>query len=87
MAQQEQKKEGSDHSGQKVSQFRREAQGVGSQILEKGKEMATDLADYAQEYSTELSDKAEDTIKKHPFPALLAGFGIGCVVGALILRR
>lgn len=53
----------------------------------KAKSLATDVFENAGEAVGSALKKGAKIVQEHPVESMLAGFGLGCLVGALLLRR
>ena len=67
----------------KLNQLSQKAQ----EVAGRAQDMAGDLAKQAQEFTDETLDNLRHTVKENPVQSLLIGFGVGCLIGALLPRR
>jgi ElaB/YqjD/DUF883 family membrane-anchored ribosome-binding protein len=62
-------------------------QSLASNVANRAQSLASDVASRAQDMASSAADKTSSTIREYPLQSLVAGFGLGCVVGFLISRR
>lgn len=55
--------------------------------LAKAKVVSAAVSERAGELAKEASKEVQSMVRKHPFQALLAGFGLGCLVGIFAARK
>lgn len=70
-----------------TSEFFRKEQEFVKDVAEKTKQVATDVTDKAGEYLSDASKEVNTVLRKYPLQSLLAGFGLGCLVGVLVGRK
>lgn len=73
--------------GERVEQFRDNAEEAGRRGLDTMQNSLADLYDGVADESSRALDTIEQNIEDHPWISLLVGFGLGCLVGGALLRR
>ena len=66
-----------------VAELLADSEGVSAKI----KETADQVLNGANDVFGNALKKGAELIKKHPVESMVAGFGIGCLVGLLLQRR
>jgi ElaB/YqjD/DUF883 family membrane-anchored ribosome-binding protein len=58
-----------------------------SNLGHRAQDLVTRFAGQAKEYGGKAVEQTGSFVKRHPGPTLLAGFGVGILVGVAIARR
>jgi len=72
-----------DSIGERVEQF----EDAGRRGLEIIQDSFADLYDGLADESSRVLETVEQNIEEHPWLSLLAGFGLGCLIGSALMRR
>ena len=57
------------------------------QLLDKAKTLSGDLGGRVSDGAGVAIEQVSTTVRRYPFPAILVGFGVGAVIGALLANN
>jgi len=76
-----------ENFGERVEYLAEEAEDAALRGIESIQGGLTALYDGLAEESSRAFETVERNIEDHPWISLLVGFGLGCLVGSVLLRR
>jgi ElaB/YqjD/DUF883 family membrane-anchored ribosome-binding protein len=79
--------EGSEKATAAISNLKSTTTQFANEFADKAQHVASDVAAKAQEYGEVAVDKTTTLIRQYPVQALLAGFGVGILIGLGLSRR